>query len=50
LKTDETKCFEIQILSAEEDEGVSYYLAWVVGGVDTSLGESIVWKEKLSQS
>jgi hypothetical protein len=35
--------------NAEEDEGVSYYLAWVVGGVNTSLGESIVWKENLLQ-
>jgi hypothetical protein len=34
----------------EEDEGVSDYLAWVVGGVNTSLGESIVWKEKVSHS
>jgi hypothetical protein len=55
LKTDETKCFEIQcpyllkLLSAEEDEGVSYYLVWVVGGVNTSLGDSIVWNEKLLQ-
>jgi hypothetical protein len=32
--------------NAEEDEGVNY-LAWVVGGVNTSLGESIVWKEKI---